>query len=271
MKRKLRIWKKKKMSWIHWYVNAKLNSNIFPLRIQNILFTFVDFDWPLGSVVEAHRHRCGRFGARFPGRSNRTRCRQRLVVSWSCTRYTVRRNTSSATKIWFFSADFFVNDRNFALGKRILCVIVVGIVWMCLFSLALVLPQNNSVTTICLTHHHLFNGFSEKSKSNLHYTSEYNNCTALHTLLMMTAESMLSKRPVLRFTAALLFLVEFSWYSRYYAETCNEWRVHLVGAVATVPDLFGPGIELLTSRTHSVSLTTELFNFMMLQWDATGK
>ena len=31
-------------------------------------------------------------------------------------------------------------------------------------------------------------------------------CTALHTLLMMTAESMLSKRPVLRFTVALLFL-----------------------------------------------------------------
>ena len=32
-------------------------------------------------------------------------------------------------------------------------------------------------------------------------------CTALHTLLMMTAESMLSKPPVLRFTVALLFLI----------------------------------------------------------------
>ena len=34
------------------------------------------------------------------------------------------------------------------------------------------------------------------------------NCTALHTLLMMTAEFMLSKRPVLRFTAALFFLLK---------------------------------------------------------------
>ena len=33
-------------------------------------------------------------------------------------------------------------------------------------------------------------------------------CTALHTLLMMTAEFMLSKRPVLRFTAALFFLLK---------------------------------------------------------------
>ena len=33
-------------------------------------------------------------------------------------------------------------------------------------------------------------------------------CTALLTLLMMTAESMLSKRPVLRITAALLFFLE---------------------------------------------------------------
>ena len=33
-------------------------------------------------------------------------------------------------------------------------------------------------------------------------------CTALHTLLMMTAESILSKRPVLRFTVALLFLLK---------------------------------------------------------------
>ena len=31
----------------------------------------------------------------------------------------------------------------------------------------------------------------------------------LHTLPMMTAESMLSKRPVLRFTAALFFLLKF--------------------------------------------------------------
>ena len=30
---------------------------------------------------------------------------------------------------------------------------------------------------------------------------------ALHTLLMMTPESMLSKRPVLRFTAASIFLL----------------------------------------------------------------
>ena len=35
-----------------------------------------------------------------------------------------------------------------------------------------------------------------------------NCCTALHTLLMMTAEFMLSKRPVLRFTAALFFLLK---------------------------------------------------------------
>ena len=34
-------------------------------------------------------------------------------------------------------------------------------------------------------------------------------CTALFTLLMMTAESMLSKRPVLRFSGALLFLSYF--------------------------------------------------------------
>ena len=34
------------------------------------------------------------------------------------------------------------------------------------------------------------------------------NKTALHTLLMMTAEFMLSKRPVLRFTAALFFLLQ---------------------------------------------------------------
>ena len=34
------------------------------------------------------------------------------------------------------------------------------------------------------------------------------SCTALHTLLMMTAEFMLSKRPVLRFTAALFFLLK---------------------------------------------------------------
>ena len=34
------------------------------------------------------------------------------------------------------------------------------------------------------------------------------NLYALHTLLMMTAELMLSKRPVLRFTAALFFLLE---------------------------------------------------------------
>ena len=33
-------------------------------------------------------------------------------------------------------------------------------------------------------------------------------CSALHTLLMMTAESMLSKRPVLRFVVALHFLVK---------------------------------------------------------------
>ena len=33
-------------------------------------------------------------------------------------------------------------------------------------------------------------------------------CTALHTLLMMTAESMLSKRPVLRNTAVLFFLLK---------------------------------------------------------------
>ena len=33
-------------------------------------------------------------------------------------------------------------------------------------------------------------------------------CTALHTLLMMTAEFMLSKRPVLRFTAALFYLLK---------------------------------------------------------------
>ena len=33
-------------------------------------------------------------------------------------------------------------------------------------------------------------------------------CSALHTLLMMTAESMLSKRPVLRLIVALHFLVK---------------------------------------------------------------
>ena len=33
-------------------------------------------------------------------------------------------------------------------------------------------------------------------------------CSALHTLLMMTAESMLSKRPVLRLLVALHFLVK---------------------------------------------------------------
>ena len=33
-------------------------------------------------------------------------------------------------------------------------------------------------------------------------------CSALHTLLMMTAESMLSKRPVLRFIVASHFLVK---------------------------------------------------------------
>ena len=35
------------------------------------------------------------------------------------------------------------------------------------------------------------------------------NCTALHTLLMTTAESNLSKRPVLRITAAFFFLQLF--------------------------------------------------------------
>ena len=34
-------------------------------------------------------------------------------------------------------------------------------------------------------------------------------CIALLTLLMMTAESMFSKRPVLRITAALIFLLQF--------------------------------------------------------------
>ena len=34
-------------------------------------------------------------------------------------------------------------------------------------------------------------------------------CTASHTLLMMTAESMLSKRPVLRFSMVLLFLLSY--------------------------------------------------------------
>ena len=38
------------------------------------------------------------------------------------------------------------------------------------------------------------------------YKSQF--CTALHTLLMMTAEFMLSKRSVLRFTAALFFLLK---------------------------------------------------------------
>ena len=39
--------------------------------------------------------------------------------------------------------------------------------------------------------------------------SEIQFYTALHTLLMMTAEPMLSKRPVFRFTAALFFLLKF--------------------------------------------------------------
>ena len=39
-------------------------------------------------------------------------------------------------------------------------------------------------------------------------TVNFRFCTALLPLLMMTADSMLSKRPVLRFTVALFFLLE---------------------------------------------------------------
>ena len=51
---------------------------------------------------------------------------------------------------------------------------------------------------------------------------------ALHTLLMMTAESMLSKRPVLRFTAALFFLLKpFSSHiyciPTYYTFACSRF------------------------------------------------
>ena len=40
---------------------------------------------------------------------------------------------------------------------------------------------------------------------------------ALHTLLMMTAEFMLSKRPVLRFDVALLLLLNFYFRSIFLA------------------------------------------------------
>ena len=44
-------------------------------------------------------------------------------------------------------------------------------------------------------------------KTGLKQAAQY-ICTALLTLLMMTAESTLSKRPVLRFTVALIFLLK---------------------------------------------------------------
>ena len=45
-------------------------------------------------------------------------------------------------------------------------------------------------------------------------------CTALHTLLMMTAEFMLSKRPVLKFTAALFFLLKLFSSHIYFMPNC---------------------------------------------------
>ena len=69
--------------------------------------------------------------------------------------------------------------------------------------------------------------------------------------------------------------IKSSFYSRYYAEACNElrgpsprlsaWATQLRRNVAAVAsrwrhcaDLTGPGIEPQTSRTESVRLTTEL-------------
>ena len=71
------------------------------------------------------------------------------------------------------------------------------------------------------------------------------------------------------------FKIKFSLYSRYYAEACNEWRVHLCDLTPgqhsfeetsqrwrtvddTVSDLTGPVIKPQASRTDSVRLATEL-------------
>ena len=59
-------------------------------------------------------------------------------------------------------------------------------------------------------------------------------CTALHTLLMMTAEFMLSKRPVLRFTAALFFLLKD--YHSFYAKALGVCAgAYLEGRLLTLP------------------------------------
>ena len=64
----------------------------------------------LAQLLRRH-YRCGRCWVRFPGRSNRTHCRNRCDVSLElCSpgakprrwiRYTLRRNTASIMKIWF--------------------------------------------------------------------------------------------------------------------------------------------------------------------------
>ena len=55
--------------------------------------------------------------------------------------------------------------------------------------------------------------------------------------------------------------IKSSLYSRYYAEACNKWRIHLRGltagqrrnvaaVAATVSDLTSPGMEPKTSRAN---------------------
>ena len=44
-------------------------------------------------------------------------------------------------------------------------------------------------------------------------------CKEVHTLLMITAESMLSKRPVLRFTVTLLFFLELFSFHIYWIQS----------------------------------------------------
>ena len=74
------------------------------------------------------------------------------------------------------------------------------------------LRSSNSFVLPCI--HYIF--FNQVITNNIFLVQVINNniqealqfCTVLHTLLMITAESMLSKRPVLRITVVLLFLLK---------------------------------------------------------------
>ena len=81
-----------------------------------------------------------------------------------------------------------------------------------LSSLIVVILRSHTFIKICCSRMYLEEEKSNHGKSQnwtfplYRFSCHHRQCTSLHTLLIMTAKSMLSKRLVLRFTVALFFL-----------------------------------------------------------------